>query len=158
MSANTQLQKYTEVSLTTDVAKLSENDKKMIPLLIDAAKAMDEVFWKEAYGNKDSLLNSISDENLGKFAEINYGPWDRLKNNESFISGIGTKPKGANFYPADMTKEELNESKAENLKDLYTVVRRHEDGSLYAIPYHEIFSKEHQLAAAKVERSRSICR
>ncbi len=153
MSGNNQLKKYTEVSLTTDVSKLSENDKKMIPLLIDAAKAMDEVFWKEAYGNRDSLLNSIQDDNLRKFAEINYGPWDRLKNNESFISDIGAKPKGANFYPADMTKEELNNSKAEGLKDLYSVVRRHADGSLYAIPYHEIFAKEHELAAEKLKEA-----
>lgn len=153
MSANNQLQKYTEVSLTTDVGKLSENDKKMIPLLIDAAKAMDDVFWKEAYGNKDSLLNNIKDENLRKFTIINYGPWDRLNNNESFVSGIGEKPAGANFYPPDMTKEELDTSKVQDLKSQYTLVRRDTGGNLYAVPYHEAFASEHQLAAAKLKEA-----
>ncbi len=68
---------------------------------------MNELFWYEAYGDKDELLNSISDADTKKYVIINYGPWDRLNGNKPFVDGVGEKPKGANYYPADMTKEEF---------------------------------------------------
>jgi hypothetical protein len=153
MSIKDQLNKYTEVKLTTDMSKLTENEKKMIPLLIDAAKAMDDVFWKEAYGNKEDLMNELPDDDYRAFAKINYGPWDRLNNDEPFVDGIGAKPKGANFYPADMTKKEFESSHAPGIKSLYTLVRRKGNETLYAIPYHVAFAKEHKLAAAKLQEA-----
>ena len=79
----------------------------MIPILIDVAKIMDDLFWQEAYGDKQALMASLDDEAAKGFAEINYGPWDRLGNNAPFIDGVGEKPLGAQYYPADMTKEEF---------------------------------------------------
>ncbi|MFK7935506.1 MAG: Zn-dependent hydrolase, partial [Saprospiraceae bacterium] len=93
------LAKYVPVKLTTDVSQLGENHKKMIPILIEAAKIMDELFWYEAYGDKAELMNSLTDEKTKTYAEINYGPWDRLAGNESFVEGVGAKPMGANYYP-----------------------------------------------------------
>ncbi|MCB0679122.1 MAG: hypothetical protein KDC30_20635, partial [Saprospiraceae bacterium] len=63
------LAKYTTVRLTTDLSKLSDNEKKMIPLLIEAAQLMDECFWYEAYGDKEALLGSIEDEATRRFAQ-----------------------------------------------------------------------------------------
>jgi hypothetical protein len=153
MSIKDQLNKYIEVKLTTDMSKLTENEKKMIPLLIDAAKTMDDVFWKEAYGSKEDLMNELPDDNYRAFAKINYGPWDRLNNDEPFVNGIGAKPKGANFYPADMTKKEFESSHAPGIKSLYTLVRRKGNETLYAIPYHVAFAKEHKLAAEKLQEA-----
>ena len=68
----------------------------MIPLLIDVAKIMDELFWFEAYGDKQALIDGLSDDTLKLYANINYGPWDRLNGNTSFVDGIGEKPLGAN--------------------------------------------------------------
>ncbi len=136
------LQKYTPFKLTSDLSVLSEKEKQMIPLLIDAAKIMDDLFWYEAYGDKAALLNSIQDPNLKKFAEYNYGPWDRLDGNQSFVEGIGDKPLGANFYPTDMTKEELEKSELKDKAGLYSFIRRKEDKSLEAIPYHVQFKEE----------------
>ena len=50
----------------------------------------------------------------------------------------GDKP-GANFYPSDATKGELEEaSKNDHLiLDPYTIVKRSGDGKLYAVHYHE---------------------
>ncbi len=39
---------------------------------------MNELFWKQAYGDKKELLATIHNPELRDFAEINYGPWDRL--------------------------------------------------------------------------------
>ena len=91
------LGKYVSFKLTSDVSILTENEQKMLPILMKAAAKMNELFWYESYGNKDELLSTISDEDTKKFVEINYGPWDRLDGNASFVEGIGVKPKGANY-------------------------------------------------------------
>ncbi|MBR9845448.1 MAG: Zn-dependent hydrolase [Algicola sp.] len=136
------LSKYVSFKLTADVSELSENERQMIPLLIQAADKMNELFWYEAYGNKDSLLNSISDEDTKTYIKINYGPWDRLDGNKPFVEGVGEKPAGANFYPKDMTKEEFEAADIENKSSIYNFVRRDENGKLYSIPYHKQFEAE----------------
>ncbi|MBO7133016.1 MAG: Zn-dependent hydrolase [Bacteroidales bacterium] len=129
---------YAEVDLTSDlVSELSENQKQMLKKLIEVADIMEEVFWKEAIGEKQEFLASIKDEDARRYAEINYGPWDRLDCNKAFIEGYGEKPKGACFYPADMTDEEF-QALDENVRNgWYSVIRRNEDGSLKEVPYHE---------------------
>ena len=136
------LGKYETVKLTSDLSSLSENERKMLPILIEAADKMNDLFWYEAYGDKDELLNSITDDNTKKFVEINYGPWDRLDGNKPFVEGIGKKPKGANFYPKDMTKEEFEAADIDNKSSIYNFVRRDENGKLYSIPYNKQFENE----------------
>ena len=81
----------------------------MIELLIEAAEIMDDLFWRQAYGDDyQAWLASIGVDEARLFAEQNYGPWDRLDSNKPFIEGVGPKPLGANFYPADMSKEEFD--------------------------------------------------
>ena len=156
------LAKYTSVELTADLSGLSENQKLMLPLLIEAADAMDAGFWRQAYGDKEALLSSIEDESVRRFVEINYGPWDRLANNEPFVEGAGAKPKGAAFYPADMTKEELeqaaatSEEAAEGLMSLYTVVERDSDGGLVSIPYSQVYGDLYQVAAEKLRAAAEL--
>ena len=66
---------YIQYDLTTDMSQLSDAEKKMIPLLIEAADIMDELFWKESYGDKAELMSKITNEADKKYAMINYGPW-----------------------------------------------------------------------------------
>ena len=152
------LDKYTSFTLNADLSVLSERERQMIPLLIEAGQAMEEIFWMQAYGDKDALMASIDDPGLRRFAEINYGPWDRLDDNAPFISGVGEKAKGANLYPADMTAEEFEVAAEANpeLKSLYTMVRRDDDGTLQAIPYHAYFEEQMQRAAAKLRQAATL--
>ena len=152
------LEKYTSFTLNADLSVLSERERRMIPLLIEAGQAMEEIFWMQAYGDKDALMASIDDPGLRRFAEINNGPWDRLDDNAPFISGVGEKAKGANLYPADMTEEEFEAAAETNpeLKSLYTMVRRDDDGILQAIPYHEYFEEQMQRAAAKLRQAATL--
>ncbi|APX99549.1 dipeptidyl-peptidase 3 family protein [Lacinutrix venerupis] len=138
----TNLDKYVNVKLTTDLSVLSDKERQMLPILISAANKMNDLFWYEAYGDCDALLADIKDEDTKKYVKINYGPWDRLANNKPFVEGIGEKPKGANFYPADITKEEFETAEMENKSSLYNFVRRDNDGKLYTIPYHKKFEAE----------------
>jgi hypothetical protein len=141
------VEEYAVVKLTTDLSQLSEKEKQMLPLLFEAARIMDDLFWKQAYGDKEQLLKGL-DEYTRRFAEINYGPWERLNNMEPFIEGVGPKPLGANFYPTDMTKEEF-EALADPAKtSLYTVIRRDANGKLKVVPYSEEYKDELTKASA----------
>ena len=147
------LAQYTTVRLTTDLDKLTGNERQMIPLLIDAARSMDAIYWRQSFGNRDSLLRSIEDASTRRYAEINYGPWDRLHGNAPFVEGAGPKPQGAGFYPSDMTKEEL---KGKALESQYTLVRRDSAGALIAVPYHEAYADQIAPAAAKLREAAAL--
>jgi len=140
--AEKRLEKYVPVKLTTNVSKLTENQRLMIPSLIKVGQIMDGLFWKQAYGHKEEFLESISDENTRRFANINYGPWDRLDGNKPFVEGVGEKPLGANYYPKDMTKEEFEAADLDNKGSLYTLIRRDSTGKLTSIPFHEAFKED----------------
>ncbi len=131
---------YAVVKLTTDLSKLTDKEKQMIPILLDVAQIMDDIFWEQTWGDKNALLDTIKDPYAKQFVAINYGPWDRLDENKPFIAGIGEKPKGANFYPADMTKEEFEKWNDKNKSSQYTIVVRNEDKSLKSVWYHEIYA------------------
>jgi hypothetical protein len=147
---------YEKVKLTADMQTLSANERKMIPLLIQAAQVMDDLFWKQAYLQKDSLLNTVKDEKTREFITINYGPWDRLNGDKPFVNGVGTKPDGAGFYPAGMTKEELEKSDVKDKKGAYSVIRRNAAGKLESVPYHVIYKDELQKAASLLKQAAEL--
>src|SRR5689334_21714399 len=161
-TAAQRLARYTTVKLEADESRLTAKERQMLPLLIDAARTMDPIFWVESYGDRDALMRSISDPAARQLADINFGPWDRLDDNAPFIAGVGPKPDGANYYPRDMSKAEFETAvaaggaRADSLKSLYTVVRRDQSGKLYAIPFHQIFAAQHQAAAAKLREAAAL--
>ncbi|HEX8361194.1 MAG TPA: hypothetical protein VF613_13860 [Longimicrobium sp.] len=152
---------YKPVRLTADLSALSPAERQMIPLLIQASQAMDEMFWMQGYGSRDSLLASIRDPNMRRFAEINYGPWDRLRGDAPFVPGVGPKPEGARFYPADMTKAEFEAAvaaggaRADSLRSLYTLVRR-EGGRLVAVPFHVAYAPQMRRAALLLRQAAGL--
>ena len=158
------LAKYTPFRLEADLSVLDDDERRMIPLLIDAARSMDEAFWIQAYGDRNALMATIDDPNLRRFAEINYGPWDRLDGDAPFVPGIGAKPLGANFYPPDVTVEEFEAAAAESderanaLRSPYTIVRRGDDGALTAVPYSTAFAPQVEHAAARLREAAPLAR
>ena len=95
------LTRYTDVTLTTDLSHLSDNQREMIKLLIQAGQEMDDAFWYQAFGDKQTLLDSIPDEKMRRFAEINYGPWDRLGGDRPFLESFQSK---AGWVPTSTRK------------------------------------------------------
>ncbi|MBB2150220.1 dipeptidyl-peptidase 3 family protein [Pedobacter gandavensis] len=144
---------YEKVKLSTNLNDLSATDRKILPLLIQAAQIMDELFWKQAYPQRDSLLSTIKDEKTKAFVWINYGPWDRLNGDKPFIAGIGAKPEGATFYPAGMTKEQLEKSDLKNKFNQYSVIQKDSTGKLVEIPYHVLFASELQNASSLLKQA-----
>ena len=133
---------YAKVKLTTDISHLSDSEKEVLRIMFQVADIMDDIFWTQTYGDKESLLASISDEKIKLFATINYGPWDilNMEENKPFLKGFETRPAGANFYPKDMTKEEFEAFDDPNKTNLYTLVKRDENGKLYTQWYHEAYA------------------
>ncbi len=146
---------YQSVKLTTDFTHLSEKEKQMIPILMEVAQIMDELFWMQAFGDK-SVLDSISDPCIKDFAMINYGPWDRLDALKSFVPGFGNKPAGANFYPQDMTKEEFEALDNADKESLYTILRRDEAGKLNVIWYKDAYKEQLTKAISLMKKAAEL--
>jgi len=143
---------YAEFALTADLSVLTENQHEMIGLLIAASEIMDGLFWRQAYGDDyEDWLASLGVAEERRFAELNYGPWDRLDDEKPFIKGVGAKPLGANFYPVDMTREEFDAAYLPGKNGHYSLIRRDESGELILIPFHVAYADE-LLAAARLLR------
>ena len=149
---------YVPTVIKSDISHLSENQKKVISILIDAGKYADEIFWKQtsydAIAIRDSLAKMTTPEAIAayEFVKINYGPYDLIEEGKRYIGeGIEKKPATGAFYPEDMTKEEFNAYVAahpeqkEDLESLYTIVRRDGD-KLVTSPYHVEYPEQLEIA------------
>lgn len=144
---------YEPVKLTTDLNALTTNQRKVLPLLIEAAGIMNELFWKQAYPQRDSLLSGIRDEKTRNFLKINYGPWDRLNGDKPFIFGVGARPEGASFYPVGMTKSELEKSTIKDKFNPYSIIQKDSKGNLSTVPYHILFAADLQRASSLLKQA-----
>lgn len=129
----------------------------MIPILIEVADIMENIFWQNAYGDKSALMAQFAQDSAAlKYLSINYGPWDRLNDNKPFIDGVGAKPLGANFYPADMTKEEFDALDDPRKTDWYSVIRRDAVGKLIVLSFHEAYPEEVAKASKLLEEAAAL--
>ncbi len=121
-----------------DLSGITDNGKEVLNLYRFAADEVDAIYWEQYFGDKNALLEGLTDPMQKTFAEINYGPWDRA-NGESFVEGYADRLPGAGFYPADMTLEEFEAWDHADKNSPYTLIRRADDGSLEAVWYHEAY-------------------
>ncbi|MEL6254996.1 MAG: hypothetical protein AAFR87_23515 [Bacteroidota bacterium] len=123
-------------------------------LLKKAAEEMNTIFWIQAYGDREKLLSQVEDENLKKLIELNYGPYDRMDDNEPILPAISPKAAGANFYPPNLSANELKQ-----LPEAYsklTLIRRDENRKLIAIPYADAFEQALKSAAAALREAAGL--
>lgn len=136
------LNSYKSLPLKANLDGLSETEKQTLKHLLDAAKIADDIFWIQAYGDKNQLLNNAKSDSLQRFVNLNYGPWDRLNDNKPFIQGVGPKPKGANLYPVNITEEEWNKWENPAKASPYTKIERDASGNLVAVPYNLAYEEK----------------
>lgn len=153
---NAKVAEYADFNLTTDISKLSDKEKKILTKLFEVSRIMDDIYWLQAFGDKSQVLDTIKEKAAKKYFTINYGPWDRLDGNKSFIRGFEEKPLGANFYPTNMTKSEFEEWKSADKKSQYTIVRRDEAGQLASVPYSVAYSEQIEKAAKLLDQSAKL--
>ncbi|MFZ5940285.1 MAG: dipeptidyl-peptidase 3 family protein [Bacteroidota bacterium] len=147
---------YAPVQLTSDLSGLSENQLEMLTKLFQVAEIMEQIYWKQAYPDRESMLESLSSNQVKQFFMINYGPWERLNNDLPFIPEVGPKPSGSGFYPVDMTVSEFEDLADPAKTSLYTLIRRDETGKLVVVPYHEAYSEEVTRAAALLREAAAL--
>ncbi len=155
-SIQSRLDKYATVRLTTDLSKLSEQDRAILGHFINAAAGVHDIFWQQAYGDPKPLLDGITDPQLKRLVETNVGPWDRIDANAPFVAGVGAKPAGARFYPADMTKEEFEAFADPAKTGLYSLVRRDDAGKLKLVPYSQAYAAQLKPVAAELRSAAAI--
>jgi hypothetical protein len=160
------LAKYAPVEMTYDESLLNEEQKQVLEKLIQAAKHMDTIFWKQAYPQglaiKEELERSKdpADKDYLRFLKSNFGLFDRQDENKPFI-GTDHKPPGAGFYPSDLTKGYFqgyidgNPNAREALQSEFTVIKK-ENGTLIAIPYNEEYRENLEPAAQNLKEAAEI--
>lgn len=132
---------FVELTAPELIAQLSEKEKQMIPIFIEIAQIMDDLFWKQTFGDR-TILDTITDPATLDFVKINYGPWERLNSDKAFVEGFGTKPLGCQYYPENMTLEEFKAFNDPDKESQYTVLRRDEEGKLKVVWYRDEYKEE----------------
>lgn len=136
-SVSQKLSTYKTVRLSTDLSSINGMEKEGLKFLVRAAEMINEIFKLQAFAGHP-ITDTITNEVVKKYMEINYGPWDRLNDNKPFINGIGPKPLGANYYPANMRQSEFDSLEDARKNSPYTILVR-EEGRLLVKPYNEVY-------------------
>jgi hypothetical protein len=151
VALNEMAARFAPTDLQVSVSGLSAGDRAALAKLVMAGRVIDDIFFQQYWNGNEALYEKLRKDTtpLGK-ARLNYfwinkGPWSNLDGFEAFLPDVPKrKPEGANFYPADMTKEEferwaatLLEKEQNEAKGFFTVIRRTGDGKLKVVPYSE---------------------
>lgn len=147
---------YAVVPLKADLSAFDDAGKRMIAKLVQASEVMNDIFWKQSWdGDRAALLARAPDPATRELVEINFGPWDRLNEDTPMIDGIGPRPPGGPFYPADMSKAEFEAASLPDKTSNYTLLRR-ENGKLVTVPYHQAYQADLERAAALLREAAAL--
>ena len=138
-----------------DLTGITDNGKEVLRLYRQAADEVDAIYWEQYFGDKQALLDSLEKPAEKLYAEINYGPWDRI-NGAPFLLNFNPRPARAHFYPQDMTKEEFKSWKNPDKNSPYTLIRRAEDGSLQPIWYHDAYANHIAAIEGYLQRAADV--
>lgn len=153
--------RFAPVQIKVDLSQLPEGERAVVAKLVEASRVVDALFMRQRSPvNEALLLRLLEDETpLGRarlsYFLLNKGPWSELDQDRPFLPGASAKPPGANFYPANATREQV-EAWMQSLPDaersaatgFFTTIRRTPDGKFIAVPY----SQEYQGELAEMAR------
>ncbi len=150
------IDQYAVVELSSPlIGNLSEGDRQALSLLRQAGEVADNLYWKQTFGDRNEL-SGIGNADIRRYVQINYGPWDRLAENEPFVGGYGEKPLGANYYPSDMTPEEFDALEDTLKTSLYTLLRRDGNGALKCVWYHDEYKNDVEGICSNLEAAAAV--
>ncbi len=151
---------FAVAELTADLSSLPDSERKALMTLIEAARLLDPIFDRQAWAGNPALEAELAKatDPLGKakyaYFRIMRGPWDRQNHREPFAIDKPW-PKGAGYYPEDLTVEEFRtwvDAHPKNraaFEGLFTIIERDGEG-LKAVPYSQAFEQWLEPAAAKL--------
>ena len=164
------ISRYTPTELRADISRLSPGDRKALEKLIEASRALDDIFLNQLWSGNQSLYARLRQDAtpLGKarlhYFWINKGPWSSLDGWTAFLPGVPDKKlPGANFYPEDMTRAEfeawvktLSPDERQKAEGFFTVIRRDANRKLKAVPYSEAYQADLARAARLLEEAAGL--
>jgi hypothetical protein len=160
------LSRLVKVPMEFVAGDLSENERELVRLLVEAGKLLHEAYLRQYYPPGAALRDSLrllEDEASRKMLRLvvrNGGPFDKMDHSTPFL-GSTRRPEGGGFYPPDLTKEEFEQYLADHpeqkraLTDPYTVVRR-EGSALRAVPFHVEFRQWVEPASALLKQAAGL--
>lgn len=147
--------RFAPTDVTADLSTLSPDDRALLAKLVRASLIVDALFLRQVWSGNDAMLLRLTrdDSPVGRerlhYFLVNKGPWSRLDHHEPFIPGAPAKPAGANFYPADATKDEIERwvqalppAERARATGFFTTIRRTPGGGLTAVPYSVEYQNE----------------
>jgi Peptidase family M49 len=171
--------RFAPSDIRADVTSLPENERRALGKLVEAARLMDSLFLRQVWAGNDAMLQELSHDALSRsrtasaaaladanarlhYFLINKGPWSRLDHNRVFIQGAPAKPEGANFYPADASKADVQrwldslagEEKA-RATGFFTTIRK-TPGGFVAVPYSVEYQGELARAASLLREAAAL--
>jgi hypothetical protein len=162
--------RFAPTRIQVDVSGLSAGNRQTLVKLIEAARILNDIYMQQLWSGDQALHTRLKKEHtpLGRarlhYFWINKSPWDELNEFKAFLPGVpDRKPAGANFYPADMTREQfeswvktLPEKDQEQAKGFFTVIRWQSKGKLAWVPYSQEYRPELEHAAALLRQAATL--
>ncbi len=161
-----QYAKIATIEMAPDTSYLTEEERQVVNLLIEASGLMSEIYLRQRGPDLPQLRQTIErsrradrDQLLAMF-DRNFGPWDEIAELHPFW-GDTPMSEGAGFYPADATREEIDaflvafpDHRAEIMSP-YTVVKRQNDGFV-GVPYSQEYREWLEPAAELLRQAAAI--
>ncbi len=156
-----QLRRFAPVVISTDISHLASCEREALRHLLRASRRIDGLFLDQVWAGNTALLLDLAGDvtPIGqrelRYFLMNKGPWSRLDDQAVFVRpgfAVPPKPRQANFYPADASRDEveawfgtLTPEAAAVATGFFSVIRRGSDGRLRAVPYRAAY--HHTLTA-----------
>jgi hypothetical protein len=165
----TKIARFAPTDIAADVSKLSPADRQALVRLIEASRILDGIYLRQIWVGNDAMLIDLARDQSAAGRErlhyflINKGPWSRLDHDEPFVPGAPPKPKGANFYPIEATREELEKwmqslpaAERARATGFFTVIRRSPNGQFTIVPYSVEYQNELAHAASLLREAAEL--
>ena len=162
------LESYAEASLQVDLGALNNQERAVLAELHRAAGPMERIYWQQVFPDAASVRRrlessgSTEDRQRLAYLRVNYGPWDRLRNNRNFLGG-GERSPGAALYPDGLSSMEFEQflvrhpDRVAELKSPTTLIRRNGSG-FHAIRYETAYAVDLADSASILEQAARLSR
>jgi hypothetical protein len=160
--------RFVSTQTAAGISHLSAGDRAALSKILEAGACMEEIFLRQVWaGNAElrrilGLSKSMNATMQRTWFDFNKGPWSRVDHNKAFIPGVPSKPKGANFYPEDMSAKEFtrylaaaSEEERAQATGFFHVMRR-KAGKLVPVPYSKEYAEFLEPAAQLLREAATL--
>jgi hypothetical protein len=108
------LAKWREVRMPFRSAGLKPQEVRMVEMLVDACRHLEEIYWRQSDPQGLALYQALQgstnpqDIKVRRLLRINGSRFDLLDDNKPFL-GTAPMPPGHGLYPQDLTREKIEQ-------------------------------------------------